>query len=191
MAKQKNSIFQRLQLNHAYGQLVALIFIPISIIAIVGSTLVIHETSASARSQQRHVAIAILSRYEKTAELLSYTVDTAPQFTRRANAILMHMLNEPFLQRAAIVDTQGKIKANIGHQTKLHWPKIDQQGSYFGPIELHHNSVYGIKLKSHNQASTWLLIELDNKPLEIAHYRVLTVMIMTVFITLLLLMMCL
>jgi two-component system sensor histidine kinase BarA len=81
--KTEKSLLQRLQLNHAYGQLVALIFIPIAIIAAVGSILVIQETSASARSQQRHVAIAILSRYQKTAELLTYAVEKNQKYKHK------------------------------------------------------------------------------------------------------------
>ncbi|WP_343595397.1 ATP-binding protein [Acinetobacter sp.] len=191
MAKLKKSIFQRLQLNHAYGQLVALIFIPIAIIAAVGSTLVLQETSAAARSQQRHVAIAILSRYQKTAELLAYTLEKDPKSKQKVQNILLRMLSEAYLQRASIADANGQTKISIGYQSQLAWPKINSSSGFIGPIHLHHNTIYAIKLTPASAQSGWLLIELDNKPLELAHYRVLTVLIITVFITLLLLMMCL
>ncbi|MHA3115621.1 response regulator [Acinetobacter sp. ANC 4635] len=191
MAKLKKSLLQRLQLNHAYGQLVALIFIPIAIIAAVGSILVIQETSASARSQQRHVAIAILSRYQKTAELLTYAVEKKPQIQPQARNILMRMLNEPYLQRAALLQADGKTLLSIGYQPQLTWPKITANSGFIGPVHFHHNTIYAAKVSPAGAQPAWLVIELDNKPLEIAHYRVITVLLITVFITLLLLMMCL
>jgi two-component system sensor histidine kinase BarA len=58
-------------------------------------------------------------------------------------------------------------------------------------VHFHHNTIYAAKVSPAGAQPAWLVIELDNKPLEIAHYRVITVLLITVFITLLLLMMCL
>ena len=67
MSNFNKKLFKRLKLNHAYGQLIALIFVPIMIISCVGAALVLSETSNSAKNQQRSSAIAILSRYQFTA----------------------------------------------------------------------------------------------------------------------------
>ncbi|MEB3767438.1 ATP-binding protein [Acinetobacter sp. MD2] len=191
MAKIKKSILQRLQLNHAYGQLVALIFIPIAIIAAVGSTLVIQETSSSARSQQRNTATAILYRYQRTAELLAYTLEKDPTSVAKVQHILTRMQSETDLQRASIASNIGKTIVSIGYQAQREWPQIQSHSRFVGPIHIHHNTVYAIKLKPETTTPAWLVIELDNKPVELAHYRVLMVLMATVFITLLLLMMCL
>ncbi|WEH95693.1 hypothetical protein PYR90_05555 [Acinetobacter johnsonii] len=68
MSNINKKLFNRLHLNHAYGQLIALIFVPIMILACVGALLVITETSNAAKAQQRQMAIAILTRYQLDAE---------------------------------------------------------------------------------------------------------------------------
>lgn len=186
MAESKKSLLQRLQLNQAYGQLVALIFIPIMILAGVGAYLVLNETNNATRSQQRHIAIAILSRYQHTADLLLQAIHQNPQEVSRAESILLRMLNERYLQRVSLVDESTHI--NIGLQPNKAWPKFNTDNTFVGPIQVHNNTVYGIKLSYDN---AWLLIELDNQPMEIAHYRVYVVLTVTAGLTLLLLMLCL
>jgi two-component system sensor histidine kinase BarA len=51
MSTINKKLFKRLHLNHAYGQLIALIFVPITILACVGAMLVLTETSNAARAQ--------------------------------------------------------------------------------------------------------------------------------------------
>ena len=59
MSNINKKLFNRLHLNHAYGQLIALIFVPIMILACVGALLVITETSNAAKAQQRQILKAI------------------------------------------------------------------------------------------------------------------------------------
>ena len=184
MAESKKSLLQRLQLNQAYGQLVALIFIPIVILAGIGAYLVLSETNKASLSQQRHIAIAILSRYQHTAELLVDAIHKDPKEMQKAQSILLRMLNERYLQRVSLVDQD--IHINIGLQPYKKWPEFNQDAGFIGPIYVNSNSVYGVKLQS-----GWLLIELDNQPMEVAHYHVFMVLLVTAFITLMLLMLCL
>ena len=76
MSNINKKLFKRLHLNHAYGQLIALIFVPIMVLACVGAALVLTETSDAAKAQQRQMAIAILTRFQTQAEqaitLLNY-----------------------------------------------------------------------------------------------------------------------
>ena len=51
MSNFNNKLFKRLKLNHAYGQLIALIFVPIAVLASVGSALVLSETNNSAKAE--------------------------------------------------------------------------------------------------------------------------------------------
>ncbi|MBF7689912.1 ATP-binding protein [Acinetobacter pollinis] len=192
MAQLRKNLLQRLQLNHAYGQLVAFIFIPISVLVFVGTTLVVNETRVAAKSQQQYAAIATLSRYQHTAKLLSTAIDTSPNITPRAENILQSVLNEQYVQRVAIIDSDNHIKLNIGQRRYLPWPTVNDSARFIGPISYNHNTVYGSKIMTNSKGiSTWLLIELDDQPLALAHYRILTVLAITGFITLLLLMMCL
>ena len=61
MSNLNKKLSKRLHLNHAYGQLIALIFVPIMVLACVGAALVLTETSNAAKAQQRHTATAILT----------------------------------------------------------------------------------------------------------------------------------
>ena len=184
-------LFKRLHLNHAYGQLIALIFVPITILACVGAMLVITETSNAAKAQQRQMAIAILTRYQPTAESALNLLRQYPWQFDQARFGMQNMLNEKYLIRAAIVDSKGKNRLNIGPEELDVWPTINSKTSFSGPIHFNKNNVYASKITDETNTPYWLLVELDNQPLEIAHYRVLIVLIATGLLTLLLLLLCL
>lgn len=191
MSNINKKLFKRLHLNHAYGQLIALIFVPITILACVGAMLVITETSNAAKAQQRQMAIAILTRYQQTSESAVDLLNHYPwQFDQARNA-MQNMLNEKHLIRAAILDVQGHNRLSIGFQDQDLWPKFDNKSSFVGPIAHNDNHVYALKITDANETPAWLSIELDNQPLQIAHYRVLIVLIATGLLTLLLLLLCL
>lgn len=192
MAKSKKTVLQHLQINQAYGQLVAFIFIPIMFLAAVGTFLVIKETQTAAKEQQRYAAIAILARYQQTGHLLLESIKKDPRLKPKAENILQRMLSEQFLQRISLIDETGHTQLTLGQRNYLAWPTISSQERFIGPIPYHHNMIYGASLTTHkNGKNAWLLIELDNKPLEIARYRILIVLVVTGFITLLLLIICL
>ncbi|ENU56472.1 BarA sensory histidine kinase [Acinetobacter guillouiae MSP4-18] len=192
MSNFNKKLFKRLKLNHAYGQLIALIFVPIMILACVGTALVLSETSAAAKSKQRFQAIAILSRYQYTAEQLTAVMEQDPIQHAKAESILQKMFNEKHLLSAAILDENNVNHLSVGYQNQRAWPKIPKSGTFFGPIQNKYNNIYGIKLNPSKSAENmWLVIELDNQPLEISHYRVMIVLITTALLTLLLLLLCL
>ncbi|WP_180063968.1 ATP-binding protein [Acinetobacter sp. YH16042] len=191
MSNINKKLFKRLHLNHAYGQLIALIFVPITILACVGAMLVITETSNAAKAQQKQMAVAILTRYQPTSESAIELLNHYPwQFDQARNA-MQSMLNEKHLIRAAIIDFKGNNRLSIGFQDQDIWPAFDSKASFIGPIPHQGNHVYALKISDSTQTPAWLSIELDNQPLQIARYRVLIVLIATGLLTLLLLLLCL
>ncbi|MEN8992466.1 ATP-binding protein [Avibacterium paragallinarum] len=191
MSNINKKLFKRLHLNHAYGQLIALIFVPITILACVGAMLVITETSNAAKAQQKQMAVAILTRYQPTSESAIELLNHYPwQFDQARNA-MQSMLNEKHLIRAAIIDFKGNNRLSIGFQDQAIWPAFDSKASFIGPIPHQGNHVYALKISDSTQTPAWLSIELDNQPLQIARYRVLIVLIATGLLTLLLLLLCL
>lgn len=191
MSNINKKLFKRLHLNHAYGQLIALIFVPITILACVGAMLVITETSNAAKAQQKQMAVAILTRYQPTSESAIDLLNHYPwQFDQARNA-MQSMLNEKHLIRAAILDLKGNNRLSIGFQDQAIWPAFDSKASFIGPIAHQGNHIYALKISDSTQTPAWLSIELDNQPLQIARYRVLIVLIATGLLTLLLLLLCL
>ncbi|NNH88136.1 ATP-binding protein [Acinetobacter terrae] len=191
MSNINKKLFKRLHLNHAYGQLIALIFVPIMILACVGALLVLSETSNASRAQQRQMAIAIVTRYQLTSEAAIDLLNSYPwQYDQARNAMQV-MLNEKYLIRAAIIDQNGRNRLSIGFQDQEPWPKIDSKASFVGPIPYNNNNIYALKINDHTGTPARLVIELDNQPLEIARYRVMVVLIATGLLTLLLLLLCL
>ncbi|MBF7686659.1 ATP-binding protein [Acinetobacter rathckeae] len=192
MAKYKKNILQQLPLNHAYGQLVLLIFIPIAILAVVSTYFVLKETRQSAQEQQRYAAITILTRYQYTAQLLFETIEKKPALNSQVQSILQRMLSDPHVQRVALIDQNNQTILSIGSRNDLSWPAIQSQQMFIGPLPNHGNSVYAQKLTSnHTGQHSWLVVSLNNQALELANYHILVAIIITIFITLLLLMMCL
>jgi two-component system sensor histidine kinase BarA len=191
MSNINKKLFKRLHLNHAYGQLIAMIFVPIMVLACVGALLVLSETSNASRAQQRQMAIAIVARYQLTAEAAFDLLNSYPWQYDQARNTLQVMLDEKHLIRAAIIDPQGRNRLSIGFQDQEAWPKIDAKADFVGPILHNHNHIYALKINEHTDNPARLVIELDNQPLEIAHYRVMIVLIATGLLTLLLLLLCL
>ena len=193
MSNFNNKLFKRLKLNHAYGQLIALIFVPIAVLASVGSALVLSETNNSAKSEQKFAANAILSRYKYTAEQVVVVLESSPSIQQqdRAKTILQNMFNEKYLLSVAIVDQHQKNYLGLGYQNQRTWPKPPSKGSFFGPIRSDNNNLYGLQLNGTHPDKKWLVIELDNQPLAISQYRVFIVLITTGLLTLLLLLLCL
>ena len=124
MSNINKKLFNRLHLNHAYGQLIALIFVPIMILACVGALLVITETSNAAKAQQRQMAIAILTRYQVDAEAAINLVNASPWQYENARYLMQKMLDEKHLIRAAIIDEKGNNKLSIGYQDQAPWPAL-------------------------------------------------------------------
>lgn len=193
MSNFNNKLFKRLKLNHAYGQLIALIFVPIAVLASVGSALVLSETNNSAKSEQNFAANAILSRYKYTAEQLLVVLESSPtqQQQDRAQSILQNMFNEKYLMSVAILDAQQNNYLGLGYQHQRNWPAFPTTSAFFGPIRYQKNNIYGIQLNSQTGQKKWLVIELDSQPLAISQYRVFIVLITTGLLTLLLLLLCL
>ena len=192
MSNFNKKLFKRLKLNHAYGQLIALIFVPIMIISCVGAALVLSETSNSAKNQQRSSAIAILSRYQFTAVQLADMVAKNPQKKDEAEHILQSLFHEQYVRGASIINQKNQQILNIGFQGQRDWVIPSKQNTFFGPITYKNNHVYGALLPTKaDQPKLWLMVELDNQPLEISRYRVLIAVITTGLLTLLLLLLCL
>lgn len=191
MSNINKKLFKRLHLNHAYGQLIALIFVPIMVLACVGALLVLSETSNASRAQQKQMAIAIMTRYQLTSEAALDLLDRYPWQYDQARNAMQSMLNEKHLVRAAIIDQKGRTRLSIGFQDQESWPAIEDKNAFTGPITYHQNNIYALRINENSQSPARLIIELDNQPLQIAHYRVMIVLITTGLLTLLLLLLCL
>ncbi|WP_087089923.1 ATP-binding protein [Acinetobacter pittii] len=192
MSNFNKTLSKRLRLNHAYGQLIALIFVPIMILTCVGAFLVLTETSHSVKQQQLHHASAILARYNQIALDLYHLVELQPDEYDHAQHIMQSMFNEKNLKRAALIDSNGQTYLSIGYRDNRYWPNFTEKNNFFGPISYNHNNIYGLRISdTRGKTPVWLVIEMDNQPLELARYRILIALVITGLMTLLLLLLCL
>lgn len=192
MSNFNKTLSKRLRLNHAYGQLIALIFVPIMILTCVGAFLVLTETSHSVKQQQLHHASAILARYNQIAIDLYKLVELEPDEYDHAQHIMQSMFSEKNLKRAALIDSNGQTYLSIGYRDNRYWPNFKQNNNFFGPISYNYNNIYGQRISdTPGKAPVWLVIEMDNQPLELARYRILIALVITGLMTLLLLLLCL
>lgn len=192
MSNFNKTLSKRLRLNHAYGQLIALIFVPIMILTGVGAFLVLTETSHSVKQQQLHHASAILARYNQIAKDLYTLVELEPDEYDHAQHIMQSMFSEKNLKRAVLIDNNGQTYLSIGYRDNRYWPSFPNNNSFFGPISYNHNNIYGLQISNKaGKAPVWLMIEMDNQPLELARYRIMIALVITGLMTLLLLLLCL
>ncbi|VAX45916.1 Signal transduction histidine-protein kinase BarA [Acinetobacter calcoaceticus] len=192
MSNFNKTLSKRLRLNHAYGQLIALIFVPIMILTGVGAFLVLTETTHSVKQQQLHHASAILARYNQIAKDLYTLVELQPDEYDHAQHIMQSMFSEKNVKRAVLIDNNGQTYLSIGYRDNRYWPSFPNSNSFFGPISHNKNNIYGLRIiNSPGKAQVWLVIEMDNQPLELARYRILIALVITGLMTLLLLLLCL
>lgn len=192
MSNFNKALSKRLRLNHAYGQLIALIFVPIMILTGVGAFLVLTETSHSVKQQQLHHASAILARYNQIAKDLYTLVELQPDEYDHAQHIMQSMFSEKNLKRAVLIDNNGQTYLSIGYRDNRYWPSFPSSNNFFGPISYNHNNIYGLQISNKaGKAPVWLVIEMDNQPLELARYRIMIALVITGLMTLLLLLLCL
>ena len=69
----------RLDFSTAYGQLILLVFLPISVLAMVGGVLVWQDTSRAARTIQRATADNLLNRYQLAINPLQASLEQINQ----------------------------------------------------------------------------------------------------------------
>lgn len=192
MSNFNKTISKRLRLNHAYGQLIALIFVPIMILTGVGAFLVLTETSHSVKQQQLHHASAILARYNQISKDLYTLVELQPDEYDHAQHIMQSMFSEKNLKRAVLIDNNGQTYLSIGYRDNRYWPSFPSSNNFFGPISYNNNNIYGLQISNKaGKAPVWLMIEMDNQPLELARYRIMIALVITGLMTLLLLLLCL
>lgn len=96
---------------------------------------------------------------------------------------MQKMFDEKNLQRAVIIDNQGQTYLSVGYQNNRWQLTFPNNVIFFDSISHNHN-IYGAKLDASNPDSVWLMIELDNQPLELARYKILLSLVATGLITL-------
>lgn len=187
---------KRLRLNSrwgirtAYGQLIAMVFIPICVLALVGATLVLMETSRSAKAEQEAHAQAILSRYQPVVISLAAILNQ-DDGQSQAHDILQAMLIETHLNRAAVLDFDGRPRIHIGKGAHVSWPEFEKKREYINGLRSDMGHVYGVRAGLSADGPVWLMVDLDNQPMRIAQYRVWLALAVTGLITILLLLLCL
>lgn len=190
MASAQKHWLSRLRLQNAYGQLVMLIFIPITLLTVVGTSIVIVEVDRSAIAEQRSRAEAVLARYQRAGNLLIRVLDQ-PEGDVKARSILQNILGEENVKRAALVDIRAVARLSIGYNADAPWPQFGINHQAFGPIKSRVGNSYGLLVGYSTDSPIWLVIDMDNQPMALARYRVWSVLVITGLITLMVLLLCL
>ena len=141
MQRRSESFWHRFKISNAYGQLIALIFVPIMILSLAGTFLVLQETSRSMQTQQITAASAVLTRYQKTASILLKLDKSTVRRQAEAQHILQYILNEPDVIRTALVDIHGQTHLSVGHRNQRDWPNFPVNINFFGPIDNGQNNI--------------------------------------------------
>lgn len=235
----------RLALSTAYGQLILLVFLPISVLATVGGFLVLSDTSQAARAIQQADAERLLTRYQMVVSPLqadltalnrSISDPTAEnalssakrtELQNRVTEQLQRQVMDKHLQGMAIVNEKQQVLLQVGNvyptppanlavsfplnppastlaiqsitslgaSTPLLQQLSQQSTSLFRSGD---STLYGEKLNFSEPLPTtanltsdltplWLVVNIDNEPLQIARYQVLIALAITGLLTILLL----
>lgn len=184
---------KRFDTSSAYGQLILLVFLPISILAAVGGMLVFYETMRASNSEQEALAEAVLIRYKPTVTEL-VPVLLAQKRVQKTNSALLeisnklsYMQSEQHVQRIAIIDENNQVLASVGYGVEELWPQIETSKSFLSRQATSIGSAYGMSLGDFDNQNIWLFIDMDNEPLYIARYRIAMALAITGLITILIL----
>ena len=161
----------RLSIHSAYGQLIGLVFIPISVLALVGAWLVLQETHRAAMTEQRNAAQAILARYLPAGQALAPLLDQ-PDGNQKSQQILRNMFEEAGLVRIALLDMDGRPRMSMGHGAKLEWPIFQPNREMFGPLHSSVGTSYGQRVGFTGDGPIWLVVDMDDKPFQLTRQRV-------------------
>lgn len=162
------------KLNSAYGQLVLLVFLPISILAGVGAVLVFFETTRAIKSEQDVLAQAALIRYESIVKPLLPSLkkedylmlqqrinemgvngmtdalhpsESALNLGRRYIADQMYrMQSEQHVRRVAILDSQGEAVVAVGYGKEMAWGEFDRTSDSVWRLPTQVGTAYGMPI---------------------------------------------
>ena len=236
-----------LDFSTAYGQLILLVFLPISALALTGGFLVLSDTSRAARTIQQSTADNLLLTLQPVAasmqtnllkinQALSATstqpnsnngsnkdsankAELSPKelATLQANVkfALQNAINDKHLQGVAIVNEQNKVLVSFGDLSQQPNPRLlpflgrhlqaqsnTQQTYLLTQLNTQSNSLFnskgsslfGRKLVLSPPANAtaplptlWLIVNIDNEPLQVARYQVMLALAITGLFTILLL----
>lgn len=174
------------RLNHAYGQLIALILVPIVIFSAVGAVVVYRETQQNHFLQQGHLAYAFLSKYQQPLEQLEQrNIHDYEQVTQQRQ-ILQMLLNEKEVQAATLLSAKQSLSVGKNSSSESVLSLVQhytQQNEFIGPLVYGDNHVYALTLKPKHGEPLWLVVELGNQSLAVAEYRILLILMMTGVLT--------
>lgn len=179
-------------LRSAYGQLVALVFLPIVILAMVGGVLVFREVRQAVLSEQDALARTALLRYEMS--LTRHFADThSPTPALPAFDDFFHKISPQQVRRMAIFDGDYRLLASHGgYDNDIPFASDELLGvmnKYQGNFERYH-STYGTsygRQMMFDGTPYYVVVEMDDKSLTITSYRVVLALAITGLTTLLLL----
>ena len=233
-----------LDFSTAYGQLILLVFLPISALALTGGFLVLSDTSRAARTIQQSTADNLLVTLQPVAASMQAnllkinqalsTTSTQPNSLNKDSAnkaelspkelaalqanvkfALQNAINDKHLQGVAIVNEQNKVLVSFGDLSQQPNPRLlpflgrhleaqsnTQQTYLLTQLNAQSNSLFnskgsslfGRKLVLSPPANAtaplptlWLIVNIDNEPLQVARYQVMLALAITGLFTILLL----
>lgn len=233
-----------LDFSTAYGQLILLVFLPISALALTGGFLVLSDTSRAARTIQQSTADNLLVTLQPVAasmqtnlikinQALSTTstqtndlnkdsankAELSPKELAALQAsvkfALQNAINDKHLQGVAIVNEQSNVLVSFGDLSQQPNPRLlpflgrhleaqsnTQQTYLLTQLNTQSNnlfnskgsSLFGRKLVLSAPANAtsplptlWLIVNIDNEPLQVARYQVMLALAITGLFTILLL----
>lgn len=225
----------RLDFSTAYGQLILLVFLPISALALTGGFLVLSDTSRAARTIQQSTADNLLVTFQPVAASMQPSLiklnqalsgaDSSQQAAVSAKALanlqanvkytLQNAVNDKHLQGMAIVNEQSQVLVSFGDLSQQPNPRLlpslgrdsqshnnVQQAYLLNQLTTQSNSLFngtsstlfGRKLVLTQPANSsaalptlWLIVNIDNEPLQVVRYQVILALAITGLITILLL----
>nr|WP_309595217.1 ATP-binding protein [Moraxella osloensis] len=236
-----------LDFSTAYGQLILLVFLPISALALTGGFLVLSDTSRAARTIQQSTADNLLVTLQPVAASMQTnlikinqalsTTSTQPNSDNHSNKdsankaelspkelatlqanvkfALQNAINDKHLQGVAIVNEQSNVLVSFGDLSQQPNPRLlpflgrhleaqsnTQQTYLLTQLNTQSNSLFNSKgsslfgrklvLSAPANATAplptlWLIVNIDNEPLQVARYQVMLALAITGLFTILLL----
>lgn len=188
-----------LNFKSAYGQLVALVFLPILILAGVGGVLVFSEVRHAILSERNAIARAYLVHYEALLRPLLTDISTGqksaddlqlpklPSMSLQKASIFSIFgyaeSDESWIRRVVVLDDGDKLLIDTALKQE---EKPRPTGKDLWQQDTKLGRAYGIPMMVEGR-SFWLIVEMDNSPLTVNYYQVLLALGMTGLTTLLLL----
>ena len=156
--------------------------------AIINQPLIVNDESDKSDDQDPHVPLE--SDVDEAGEVAVFDPYISSPTSQSLNIIrnkLARVQSNRHVQRTALIAEGGQVIVSVGFGADKRWPLFSSELTEIEALPSSIGTAYGTYLGEVAGQKLWLMVDMDNEPLQIARYRIALALAITGLLTLLIL----